>query len=169
MPLSTCPERATHTSPGQRPGKTGAPLSSTLTGCDIGRCVKCGCCTLSGCCEGGVPWYPGRCPGLAYNALSGLRTAGGAHKPDAPTPGQTRPRVNEPARGPSYALSPMPQRGNGIKPRVAAFAPLPWVGRPTHRPQPQRGCGLERRPPDDSAMPLGWGAWITVPSSRQIS
>jgi hypothetical protein len=66
------------------------------------------------------------------------------------------------ARDPSYTLSPMPQRGNGMKPRVAAFAPLPWVGRPTHRPQPQRGCGLECRPPDDSAMPLGWGAWIMV-------
>jgi hypothetical protein len=30
-----CPEGATHTSPGQRPGETGAPLSSTLQGCDI--------------------------------------------------------------------------------------------------------------------------------------
>jgi hypothetical protein len=45
-----------------------------------------------------------------------------------------------PARLPSR----MPQRGNGTKPRVAAFAPLPWVGRPTHRPNPNGVVALRR-------------------------
>jgi hypothetical protein len=35
-----CPERATHTSPGQRPGETVAPLSSILEGCDIRLAVE---------------------------------------------------------------------------------------------------------------------------------
>jgi hypothetical protein len=134
-PCLRCPNGAMEQSPGLRrsrrypglgvppttPTPTGlwpcaevpVPNASTLTGCDIGRCVRRGCCTtLSGCCERGVPWYPGRCPGLAYNALSGLRTAGPARPAghtsrtpspiastsQGPTAGQPRPRMNGHAR-----------------------------------------------------------------------
>jgi hypothetical protein len=51
--------------------------------------------------------------------------------------GRYRHRDRTPAlAAPPYALPPMPQRGNVMKPRVAAFAPLPWVGRRSIAPNP---------------------------------
>jgi hypothetical protein len=58
-------------------------------------------------------------------------------------------------RGPARLPSRMPQRGNGMKPRVAAFTPLPWVWTSIHRAQPHRGCGVRPRPAGDSATPFG--------------
>jgi hypothetical protein len=60
------------------------------------------------------------------------------------TAGQNRPRVNAPARGPSYALSPMPQRGNGMKPGVAALSAGRWVRAPVRAPVPMRSAAGNR-------------------------
>jgi hypothetical protein len=117
----------------------------------------------SGCCEGGGPWYPGRCPGLAYNALSGLRTPGPArlaeHTSRTPPPsqgstaGETRPRVNGHARD---QPTPQPTAHSLDRPRASraqrCLSPTrgagcePVVGvaeryRYRYRPRP-RWCGL---------------------------
>ena len=67
------PERATHTSPGQRPGKLLKKILSPVRALHkwaiINYCSMC----LPFRAQIIVMYYPGRCPGLVCAALSGLR------------------------------------------------------------------------------------------------
>jgi hypothetical protein len=53
--------------------------------------------------------------------------------PEPEPNGPDRPETTDRCPSPRTRV---PQRGNGMKPRVAAFTPLPWVGRPSIEPNP---------------------------------
>jgi hypothetical protein len=95
----------------------------------------------------------------ADSVQAGVAHRVGTERPLTPHPGLFAPTLPRPRRSvPQRCLSPraqMPQRGNGMKPGVAASyaAALGWTS--IHQAQPQRGCGIRPRPAGDSATPLG--------------
>jgi hypothetical protein len=98
----------------------------------------------SGCCEVGGPWYPGRCPGLAYNALSGLRTAG----PARPAGHTSR----TPPPSPHSRPDPSPRQRTRSWPSVR-----PVSDAPTGQWNKAQGCGVR-------AATLGWASHPSPPT-----